>query len=102
MTPGSRRSVLVRETCVSRTPRRSTFRSMRSSARPRFSPSWPSSGAPGGLRSVQLSHSQYDELERAVDQGRRIVVIRRGTEYVVLPLGLRVVEGRELIEARNP
>jgi hypothetical protein len=51
---------------------------------------------------VQLTHDQYDRLERAVARGLRIAVVRRGTEYVVIPLSLKSSTGRELIEARNP
>lgn len=49
-----------------------------------------------------LSHRDYDALERAILVGRRIVVWRRGTEYVVVPTQLRLRGGREAIEARNP
>ena len=51
---------------------------------------------------AQLTHDQYDALERAVARRQRIVVYRRGTEYVVVPLEIRVRDGRETIEARNP
>lgn len=51
---------------------------------------------------AQLSHKQYDQLERAVLEGTRIAVYRRGTEYVVIPLRLGLRDGRETIEARNP
>ena len=51
---------------------------------------------------AQLTHEQYDLLERAVTRGERIVVVRRGTEYVLVPLSLKVSTGREVIEARNP
>jgi hypothetical protein len=51
---------------------------------------------------AQFNHQQYDDIERSVSTGRRIVVWRRGTEYIVVPTALRVREGRELIEARNP
>lgn len=50
----------------------------------------------------QLTHEEYDRLERAVMRGHRVVVHRRGTEYVVIPLALRTRAGREVIEARNP
>lgn len=50
----------------------------------------------------QLNHEEYDRLEDAVARGRRIVVCRRGTEYVIVPLALQTRSGRELIEARNP
>lgn len=51
---------------------------------------------------MQLTHEQYDALERAIADGRRIAVWRRGTEYVVVPLRLRLVDGREEIGARHP
>ena len=51
---------------------------------------------------TQFTHQQYDDIERSVASGRRIVVWRRGTEYIVVPMALRVRGGRELIEARNP
>jgi len=51
---------------------------------------------------AQLTHAQYEALERAVVARQRIVVYRRGTEYVVLPLELRVLGSREAIETRNP
>lgn len=51
---------------------------------------------------MQLTHTQYDALERAISDGRRVAVWRRGTEYVVIPLRLRVVDGHEEITARHP
>jgi len=51
---------------------------------------------------TQLNHEQYDRIERAVTLGQRIVVSRRGTEYVLIPLALQVRGGREVIDARNP
>ncbi|HTI64623.1 MAG TPA: hypothetical protein VL524_13940 [Gemmatimonadaceae bacterium] len=52
---------------------------------------------------AQLTHEQYEALERAVVTGTRIAIRRRGRrEYVVIPLTLRVVDGREVVEARNP
>jgi hypothetical protein len=51
---------------------------------------------------AQLTHSQYDALERAVADGRRIAVYRRGTEYVVVPTRLRTESGREAIDAIHP
>ena len=51
---------------------------------------------------AQLTHEQYDALERAVRDGGRISVYRRGTEYIVVPRRLGLKGGRELIEARNP
>ena len=51
---------------------------------------------------AQLTHQQYEQLERAVTDGRRIAVHRRGTEYVVVPSRIAIRNGREVIEARNP
>ena len=51
---------------------------------------------------AQLTHEQYDDLEHAVQHGTRIAVFRRGTEYVVIPQRLRMVNGREAVEAVHP
>lgn len=51
---------------------------------------------------AQLTARQYDDLERAVRDGRKISVMRRGTEYVIVPLSLGLRSGKEAIEARNP
>jgi hypothetical protein len=52
---------------------------------------------------AQLTHEQYDHLERAVLKGERIIFQRRGRrEYVVIPLSLTVRNGREVVDARNP
>lgn len=51
---------------------------------------------------AQLTHEQYDELERAVRDGTRLSVWRRGTEYVVIPSRLRMLDGREAVEATHP
>jgi hypothetical protein len=50
----------------------------------------------------QLTHEQYERLERAVTRGQRVAVYRRGTEYIVIPLSLAMRSGREVIEATNP
>ena len=51
---------------------------------------------------AELTHSQYDLLERAIAEQRRIVVYRRGTEYIVIPARLRVDGRREAVEATHP
>lgn len=51
---------------------------------------------------TQLNHEQYDALERAIMDGRRIAIYRRGTEYVVVPRALRLADGRERIESVHP
>ena len=51
---------------------------------------------------AQFNHEQYDALERAVADRRRVAIYRRGTEYVVIPHRLTQRGGREIIETRNP
>lgn len=51
---------------------------------------------------ARLSTSDYDALERAVTRGQRLAVLRRGTEYLVIPSRLYMREGREAIEAVHP
>ena len=50
----------------------------------------------------QLTHEQYNRLERAVSRSQRIAVTRRGNEFIVVPLAMRVHLGREVIDAKNP
>ena len=49
-----------------------------------------------------MTHDEYEALERAVIDRRRIAIYRRGTEYVVVPDRLQMQSGRELIEAKHP
>ena len=51
---------------------------------------------------AQLTHVQYEALERAVVERRRVAIYRRGTEYVVVPHSLRVQNGREQIQSIHP
>lgn len=51
---------------------------------------------------AHLSPSQYDALERAIAEQRRLVIRRRGTEFVVVAQRLRLRDGREVIEAAHP
>jgi len=52
---------------------------------------------------AQLTHEQYDALERAVAKGMRVAVLRSGRrETVFVPRALRLRGGREVIEARHP
>jgi hypothetical protein len=50
----------------------------------------------------QLTVKQYDALERAIADGTRIAVYRRGTEYLVIPEKLTTKDGAEAIAARHP
>ena len=51
---------------------------------------------------TQLNSAQYDALERAITDGRRLSVWRRGTEFIVIVDRLRVAGGREALEAHHP
>ena len=51
---------------------------------------------------AQWTHKQYDLLESAITDGERIAAYRRGTEYVVVPTRLRMISGREAVEATHP
>ena len=51
---------------------------------------------------MQLSTRQYNLLERAIADGLRIVVYRRGSEFVVRPESLGLRAGREAIETKQP
>ena len=51
---------------------------------------------------AQLTHAQYDALERAVTDGQRVAIYRRGSEFVVVPRRLRLERGREAIDAVHP
>jgi len=51
---------------------------------------------------ARLTPAQYDALEHAIANATRVVVMRRGTEYVIVPLRLRTEGRHEIIEARNP
>ncbi len=50
----------------------------------------------------EWTHKQYDILESAITRGNRISAYRRGTEYVVIPTRLRVIKGREAVDATHP
>lgn len=51
---------------------------------------------------AHLSPRDYDRLERAVMDGKRIALVRQGRDVVVIPLRLFMRDGREVIEARHP
>jgi hypothetical protein len=52
---------------------------------------------------MALTHMEYDTLERAVVDGVRVAIRRRGRrEHIVIPLRLVMRGGREVIEALNP
>ena len=49
-----------------------------------------------------MTPAEYDALERAITLHQRVVIQRRGTEYVVVPARLRTIGRREVIEAVHP
>ncbi len=51
---------------------------------------------------TQLTAGQYDALERAISDRRKLSVWRRGTEFIVVVDHLRVTGGREALEAHHP
>jgi hypothetical protein len=57
---------------------------------------------PRPTRVTQLNAAQYDALERAITDGRRLSVWRRGSEFIIVVDRLRVAEGREALEAHHP
>jgi hypothetical protein len=57
---------------------------------------------PRPTKITQLNAAQYDALERAIIDRRRLSVWRRGTEFMVIVDKLRVTGGREALEAHHP
>jgi hypothetical protein len=51
---------------------------------------------------VNWSPADYDRLERAIVDRRRIQLVRRGSELVLLPDRLRTDFGEEILTARHP
>ena len=51
---------------------------------------------------MPLSVKEYDRLERAIIDRKRIALRRAGREYLVIPERLRLVQGREVITTRHP
>jgi hypothetical protein len=49
-----------------------------------------------------LTPHEFDVLERAVLDRRRLAIFRRGAELVVRPIRLFLRHGREVLEAEHP
>jgi hypothetical protein len=49
-----------------------------------------------------LTPDEFDVLERAVIDRRRLAIFRRGDELVVRPIRLFLRQGREVLEAEHP
>lgn len=57
---------------------------------------------PRRTSTTQLTATQYDALERAIADRRRLSVWRRGSEFIIIVDKLRVTGGREALEAHHP
>jgi hypothetical protein len=51
---------------------------------------------------IRWTPERYDQLERAARDGRRVVLARRGTEYVVIAVAVRTTGRREVLVGRLP
>ena len=51
---------------------------------------------------AQLTVAQYDSIEAAIRDGRRLIVRRRRQDVIVVPERLSIRNRREAIEARHP
>lgn len=51
---------------------------------------------------MRWSPERLDQLERAIRDGRRVAVMRRGTEYIVVALRVTVQGSREAFVGRLP
>ena len=51
---------------------------------------------------AQLTVAQYDAIEAAIRDGRKVVIRRRHQDVVVVPERLAIRNRREAIEARHP
>lgn len=51
---------------------------------------------------MRWSSTQMDRLERAARDGKRVAVMRRGTEYIVIPMSVTQVDGRDAFIGHLP
>ena len=54
------------------------------------------------MTGFRWSTERYDQLESAVRQGRRVAIMRRGTEYVVTALAIRSQASRDCLIGKVP
>ncbi|MES2177513.1 MAG: hypothetical protein V4550_06575 [Gemmatimonadota bacterium] len=57
---------------------------------------------PGRNKITQLTSAQYDALERAIADRRRLAVYRNGSEFMIVVDRMRVESGREALDAHHP
>ncbi len=51
---------------------------------------------------MRWSPDALRSLERAIEEGRRVSIMRRGTDFTVEPEGLRTEGSREILYGRLP
>lgn len=51
---------------------------------------------------MRWTSARLDQLERAAREGRRVVLVRRGTEYVVVARRVGAAGGRDALTAYLP
>jgi hypothetical protein len=51
---------------------------------------------------AHFSPDELDRIERAVAAGSRVAVFRRGSEFVVIPTALEMVQGRDVLACAHP
>ncbi len=51
---------------------------------------------------IRWSPERLDQIERAIRDGRRVAIMRRGTEYVVVPTRLTSRDNHEAFVGRLP
>lgn len=51
---------------------------------------------------IRWSPERLDQMERAIRDGRRVAIMRRGTEYVVVPTRLTSRDNHEAFIGRLP
>ncbi|MDQ3555387.1 MAG: hypothetical protein M3409_01220 [Gemmatimonadota bacterium] len=51
---------------------------------------------------MNWSPSELDRVEAAIVEGARMQLVRRGTEFVVIPQRLESGDGSEVLLARHP
>ena len=51
---------------------------------------------------MRWSPERLDQLERAIRDGRRVAIMRRGTEYIVIPTRMTHRENHDAFVGRLP
>ncbi len=51
---------------------------------------------------MRWSPERLDQLERAIRDGRRVAIMRRGSEYIVIPARMTSHDNRDAVVGRLP